>query len=134
MWESGTLDRQILDAEILEFRPWRFLIAGVWVIVDDACNSCVHGIDWRKNAEKKFRMKGLQCVLVNHVPTDFTGLGKMTTEGKWKMPLCLKLLESGMVLPGAVCSHEVDSDHPLLLSQNCQAKLGMIKKMRQPAA
>ena len=46
---------------------------GVWVIVDDACNSCVHGARWRKNAEKKFRMRGLQCVLVNHVPTDFTG-------------------------------------------------------------
>ena len=75
--------------------------------------------------------QGFQCKLLNNDPTDFTGLGKKTTEGKCKIPLCIELLESGLVLPGAVSSHEVDSDHPLLLSQNCQAKLGMVKNMRQ---
>ena len=33
---------------------------GVWVIVDDGANSCVHGEIWRKNAEEKLYRLGFK--------------------------------------------------------------------------
>ena len=67
---------------------------------------------------------------MNNNETEFAGLGKHAARGKSNIPLALKLSDSGCILPGAVCSHEVeDGDHPLLLSQTCPAKLGMVKKM-----
>ena len=37
-----------------------------------------------------------------------------------------------MVIPGCVHSHEIpEKTHPLLLSEACQAKLGMTKRVRE---
>ncbi len=95
---------------------------GVWVIVDDACNSCCHGEMWRLNADKKFNDLGFRTVKINEKITKFKGLGDKTTTGKYRFPMALKLLQSELILPGAVASHEVEGAwHPLLLSQNCQA-------------
>ena len=103
---------------------------GVYVIVADACITCVYGLRWRKNAESKFQKLGFNSTHMNNNEADFTGHGKKKCRGKFKIPLAPKLLH-GPTLPGAVCSHEVeDSPRPLILSQNCQANLGMVKNMR----
>ena len=45
--------------------------------------------------------------------------------------MAIRLQESDMVVPGCVHSHEIpEKTHPLLLSQVCQAKLGMTKRVR----
>eukprot|EP00973_Karenia_brevis_P053985 7498527-Karenia_brevis.AAC.1 len=33
---------------------------GVWVVVDDACNSICHSSRWKVNAAKKWKKKGFQ--------------------------------------------------------------------------
>ena len=108
--------------------------AGVWVIVDDACNSCCHGSEWRKNAEAKWRWKGLKCHLNDARQHKFDGIGKGNAQsgGKHWMPCAVQLVESGLNIPGSVDSHEIpDKDHPLLLSQAVQAKFGFVKNMRK---
>ena len=46
-------------------------------------------------------------------------------------PCGLLLEESQMTIPGTVSSHEMpEKDHPLLLSQAAQAKLGFVKDVR----
>ena len=43
----------------------------------------------------------------------------------------IRLQESDMVIPGCVLSHEIpEKTHPLLVSQACQGKLGMTKRVR----
>ena len=50
---------------------------------------------------------------------------------KFKIPMAIRLQESDMVILGCVHSHEIpNKTHPLLLSQACQAKLGMTKRVR----
>ena len=45
--------------------------------------------------------------------------------------MAIRLHESDMVIPGCVYSHEIPGEtHPLLLSQACQAKLGMTQRVR----
>ena len=104
---------------------------GVWAIIDDACNSCCHGEMWRRNAEKKWARIGFQWQWIHKEAKKFNGLGSKKTSGKMEIPLALKLEESGMILPGAVSTHEIpEAEHPMLLSQSCQAQLGITKNMR----
>ena len=104
----------------------------VWVIVDDGCNSCTHSDAWRQNAEEKFAKLGFAPFLKDNKVTHFTGVGSKTSSGLWKVPIGVKLVESGLVLPGAVSSHEIaDSRHPMLLSQGAQAKMGFTKSVRK---
>ena len=47
------------------------------------------------------------------------------------MPTAIRLQESDMVIPGSVHSREIpEKTHLLLVSQACQAKLGMTKSVR----
>jgi len=105
---------------------------GVWAIVDDGCNSCTHSLPWRLNAEEKWRKQGFKAYLKNAKVTKFTGVGTAPSTGQWRMPAAFKLIESEMVLPGFIDSHEIaDSRHPLLFSQSCQAQLGFTKSSRK---
>ena len=53
------------------------------------------------------------------------------TSGKLKIPMAIRLQEFDMVIPGCVHSQEfLVKTHPLLVSQACQAKLGMTKRVR----
>ena len=63
--------------------------------------------------------------------TVYSGIGnaKVKTYGKRRLPTCIKL-ESGLLMPGFLESHEQDGSHPLLLSSTTQANMGMIKDMR----
>ena len=48
-----------------------------------------------------------------------------------KIPMAIRLQESYMVIPECVHSHEIpEKTHPLLVSQACQAKLGMTNRVR----
>ena len=43
----------------------------------------------------------------------------------------MKFKFSGLILPQFLQSHEQPGKHPLLLSDECQAKLGFVKDMRE---
>ena len=46
--------------------------------------------------------------------------------------MATRLQESDMVISGCVHSHAIpEKTHPLLVSQACQAKLGMTKRVRE---
>ena len=105
---------------------------GSWAIVDDACNSCCHGEHWRGSADQKMTRLGFKVKWLHSNPANFSGIGPKRLSGKLKMPMALKCEESGLILPGAISSHEVPgAERPLLISQSCQAKLGMTKSMRK---
>ena len=73
----------------------------------------------------------LQPIWVHRKATTFNGVGTSTISGKPKNPMAIRLQESDMVILGCVHSHEIlKKTHPLLLSQACQAKLGMVKRVR----
>ena len=100
---------------------------GVWAMRDDECNSCCHGEVWRQNAEAKMKVLGLYPIWQHRKATTFNGVGTSTT----KIPMSIRLQESDMVIPGCVHSHEIlKKTHLLLVSQACQAKLGMTKRVR----
>ena len=61
--------------------------------------------------------------------TRFNGVGGITVPTN-SIPTCMKLLNSGLSLPGKMHSHEQPGKHPLLLSEESQARLGFDKNMR----
>ena len=104
---------------------------GVWSMKDDGCNSCFHGEVWRQNAEAKMKVLRFQPIWVHRKATTFNGVETSTTCGKLKIPMAIQLQESDMVILGCVHSHEIpEKTRRLLLSQACQAKLGMTKRVR----
>ena len=95
------------------------------------CNSCCHGELWRRNVQNKIYHKGLKAVWLHQKATTFDGVGTSTTNGKLKLPMAVKLEESGLIVPGCAHTHEMpDKSHLLLLSRACQATLGMVKSVR----
>ena len=120
--DNQTLNLRVVDPNADE---------GVWAIKDYGCNICCHGEVWRQNAEAKMKVLRLQPIWKHRKATSFKGVGTSTTSGKLKIPMAIRLQESDMVKPGCVHSHEIpEKTHPLLLSQACQAKLGMTKRVR----
>ena len=104
---------------------------GLWAIVDDGCNSCCHGEVQRQNAEAKMKVLGLHPIWLHRKATTSNGVGTSTTSAKLTIPMAIRLQESDMVTPRCVHSHEIlEKTHPLLVSEACQAKLGMTKRVR----
>ena len=104
---------------------------GVWAIIDDGYNSCCHCEVWRQNAETKVKVLGHHPIWLHRKATSFDGVGTSMTSGKFKIPIAIRLQASDMVIPRCVHSHEIpEKTHPLLVSQACQAKLGMTKRVR----
>ena len=64
---------------------------GVWVIIDDGCDSCCHGEVWRQNAEAKMNVVGLHPIWQHKKATTFNGVGTSTTNGKPKIPMGVTL-------------------------------------------
>ena len=105
---------QNVDLEVID--PMKH--EGVWAIPDDGCNSTTHGGKWGQDANKKFRKKGVELKLVAEKGTSFSGIGKARAKGQYKLPLCVKLRETGFVPLGTVVSWEVPGESfPMLLSQ-----------------
>ena len=85
----------------------------VWAIIDDGYNNCCNGEVWRQNAEAKMKVLGLHPIWLHRKATTFNGVGTSTTSGKLKIPMTIRLQESGMVLLGCVHSHEIpEKTHP----------------------
>ena len=102
--------------------------------IDDGCNSCSYGEVWRQNAEAKMKVLGLHPIWLHRKATTFNGngVGTSTTSGKLKIPIAILLQEFDRVILGCVHSHEIpEKTHPLLVSQACQANLGMTKRVRE---
>ena len=77
------------------------------------------------------KVSGFHPIGLHRKATTFNGVGTSTTRGKLKIPMAIGLQESDMVIPRYVHSHEIlEKTHPLLVSQACQAKLGMTKRVR----
>ena len=77
------------------------------------------------------KVLGLHSIGLHTLSTTFNGVGTGTTSGKLKLPMATRLQESDMVIPWCVHSHEnPEKTHPLLVSQACQAKLSMTKRVR----
>ena len=111
-----------------------FLDPGIWVSLDEGCNSNCHGEEWMQNARAKYDKLGLLDLVyrIHGKPRKFKGIGgiKIQTNGKYSMPTCQRLLKSGRYLPGKLHSHEQPGRQPLLLSDESQARLGFKKDMR----
>ena len=103
----------------------------VWCIVDEGCNACTHSKRWMIDARVKWRKLGFDAYRVSSTPTTFNGVGTGNTTGRHKIPIGLKLEETGLTLPGGLDSHEMEEgNHVLLLSQAVQANLGFLKSVR----
>ena len=77
------------------------------------------------------KVLGLHPIWLHRKATTFNGVGTSTTSGKLKIPMAIRLQESDVVIPRCVHSHEIpEKTHLLLVSQECQAKLGMAKRVR----
>ena len=77
------------------------------------------------------KVLGLHPFSLHRKATTFNGVGTSTTSGKLEIRMAIRLQESDTVIPGCVHSHEIsEKTHPLLVSQACQAKLGMTKRVR----
>ena len=112
---------------------------GIWICMDEGCNSNCHGEGWAINAQKKFEkiahynpVDPYQMKWIHQRSRCFDGIGnaKVYTHGKRMLPVCMKLINSGYLLPTTLESHEQEGWHPLLLSDKSQGCLGMIKDMR----
>ena len=103
----------------------------VWCIVDEGCNACTHSKRWMDDARRKWRKLGFDAYQVSSTPTTFNGVGTGLTTGRHKIPIGLRLEETGLILPGGLESHEMDEGgHVMLLSQAVQATLGFLKSVR----
>jgi len=80
---------------------------GIWVCLDEACNSNCHGQGWRENAESKLKMKDVSPYFMDHMhwvhkdEKQYSGIGNATvqTMGKWKTPAMFRLQFSGKIIP-----------------------------------
>ena len=78
------------------------------------------------------KVLGLHPIRLHWKATTFFCVGTSTTSGKLKILMDRRLQESDMVMLGCVHSHEIlEKTHPLWVSQACQAKLGMTKRVRE---
>ena len=101
---------------------------GVCTIIVDGCVTVKFG---DKNVEAKMKVLGVHHIWLHRKATIFNGVGTNTTSGKLKIIMAMRLQESDMVIPGCLHSHEIpEKTLHLLVSQACQAKLGMTKRVR----
>ncbi len=126
---AGTMHKEIHADHLRIVDP--YTDPNVWAIVDDGCNASCHSDKWIHNAMSKWKAKGFTPRQLNCKATRFSGVGQKTTDGQFQIPMGLKLLESGMRIPGVMKSYQIgDSEHPLLISQSVQAMLGFVKDVR----
>ena len=108
---------------------------GIWIRLDEGCNSNCHGDEWAENAEKKLKkmtqIRENKLAWIHRRERSFNGIGdaKVITYGKRSVPAAWMLQKSRKILPGFLESHEQKGHHPLLLSDESQAKMGFVKDM-----
>ena len=112
------------------FRQWSFCDLptvdiykdkGIYAILDEGCNSTVHGDVSARNAEAKLEFLGFTSKFQASPPRDFKGFGKTRALGVRSFPCSILTFEKKR-LPGILESHEILGSTPLLLSLHAQAK------------
>ena len=110
----------------------------VFAVLDEGCNSTVHGEDWGHESMSKCASFGYSTRFVKETSKTFKGLsGSTSTLGARTFPFCLLPLDSvegeevshRERLCGALDSHEIPGGAPLLLSLHAQSQLGMAKDL-----
>ena len=110
----------------------------VFAVLDEGCNSTVHGEDWGHESMSKYASFGYSTRFAKETSKTFKGLsGSTSTLGTRTFPFCLLPLDSvegeevshRERLCGALDSHEIPGGAPLLLSLHAQSQLGMAKDL-----
>ena len=102
----------------------------VYGILDEGCNSCCHGERWARDANRKLAKLGYRIDEIDNNPRMISGIGEGRTNGKYAVPYALRSIE-GQTIAGIMTSHQIaDASHPILISIEMQAKLGLIKDVR----
>ena len=100
---------------------------GIYVYLDEGCNSNCHGRKWAIHVATKLdklalgkKLIGSGFAWVSHKKKKFHGIGgcKVNHMGKRRVTTVARLMESRKSLPGLLESREQDGRHPLLLSDN----------------
>ena len=85
---------------------------GIWVCLDEGCSSNCHGELRGQTTDHKLSLMTTKCVLdfqwLHKRSKHFDGIGteRVKTKGKRLLPTCMKLKNSGLLLPNFVESHE----------------------------
>ena len=104
---------------------------GVYAVLDEGCNSTVHGTEWISNAAKKLSNLGYSTRFSSNAARTFKGLsGETETLGGRHIPFSIMGLDGESRVPGVLESHEIKGTAPLLLSLYAQAQLGICKDLR----
>ena len=101
---------------------------GIWVCLDEGCNSNCHVVKWRENVASKLQLRRLSPYIpgnagwISRDSRVYSGIGgsKVITHGKWSMPGVLMGQHTGRKHALTFESNEQDGDHPMLLSQSTQ--------------
>ena len=105
--------------------------SGVYAVLDEGCNSTVHGTEWISNAAKKLSNLGYSTRFSSKAARTFKGLsGETETLGGRHIPFSIMGLDGESRVPGVLESHEIKGTAPLLLSLYAQAQLGISKDLR----
>ena len=105
--------------------------SGVYAVLDEGCNSTVHGTEWISNAAKKLSNLGYSTRFSSNAARTFKGLsGETETLGGRHIPFSIVGLDGESRVPGVLESHEIKGTAPLLLSLYAQAQLGICKDLR----
>ena len=102
-------------------------------MLDEGCNSTVHGSDWIADAAGKLAEFGYTTRFKPEGGRTFKGLsGATETLGRRTIPFSIGL-EGEVKVPGVLDSHEIKGSARLLLSLYAQAQLGTSKDLRNSA-
>ena len=100
----------------------------MYAVLDEGCNSTVHGTEWISNAAKKLSNLGYSTRFSSNAARTFKGLsGETETLGGRHIPFSIVGLDGESRVPGVLESHEIKGTAPLLLSLYAQAQLGICK-------
>ena len=104
----------------------------VYAVLDEGCNSTVHGSEWVADAAGKLANMGYSTRFKPEASRTFKGLsGATETLGSRTLPFSILGLSGHKGVPGVLDSHEIRGSAPLLLSLYAQAQLGVSKDLRK---
>ena len=96
--------------------------ATLYAVLDEGCNSTVHGSDWVANAAGKLAGFGYSTRFKPEGNRTFKGLsGATETLGSRAIPFSILGVGGDARVPGVLDSHEIKGSAPLLLSLQAQA-------------
>ena len=125
--EPGETELHAYAAEVSELPRVDIMQGpGIWVCLDEGCNSNCHCEDWARNAEHKLNKailkQGFEWVHRRERRLKGGGGAEVMTKGERSWPTAFLLTRSKKALPGVLESHEQPGTRPLLLSDASRAR------------